>query len=69
LVPQTICWASCPVPLKHLTVLHGARDMRTCKELDPVSIAKQNNWECVRSYPMDDLGQVINAAKQLNPAL
>jgi hypothetical protein len=43
--------------------------MRTYRELDPVPLAKRNQWECVRTFPMSELEQVVTAARQLNPAL
>jgi len=48
-------------------VLHGARDIISLKELNPVIEAHYNNWECVKSYPFTDTDTVIEMANKLDP--
>ena len=48
-------------------VLHGVRDLDTLQELEPERIAKQNGWECVKSYKMNSLDDVVALANTLNP--
>ena len=32
-------------------------------------VASHNGWKCVQSFPFHSLAEVINAAKELNPAV
>lgn len=48
-------------------VLHSVRDLDTLEECAPEEIAKENGWQCVKSYPMSSLEDVIEMAKKLNP--
>lgn len=48
-------------------VLHGARGLSDFRELNPVEIAKQNNWESVKTYSFDTWGEVLEASKELDP--
>lgn len=54
-------------PKSDRIVLHGVRDMKTLKELDPESFAKEHEWECVKMFSMSSLEEVIHACKTLNP--
>jgi len=47
--------------------LHGVRDMRTYVEVDPEPFALLNGWECVRSYPLTTLDEILEAASALDP--
>ncbi|MFA5071163.1 MAG: RNA ligase [Candidatus Pacearchaeota archaeon] len=46
--------------------LHSARDVETLEEQEPERIAKENKWDCVKSYPMQSLEEVAEMAKDLN---
>jgi len=47
--------------------LHGCRNIKTLKEVDPVKIASKNNWPCCPIYPFTNLTEIIEASKNLNP--
>lgn len=51
---------------KERIVLHGVRNINSLQELDPRNIAQQNNWECIKYYPLSDLQTVINEAEKIN---
>lgn len=44
-------------------VLHGARNMSTGIEEDPVIVAMAWGWDCVKSYPLTTLDEVIASAE------
>ena len=46
-------------------VLHGARDLTTLQELNPVVVAAQNGWECVKTYGFNSIEEVVKAANEL----
>jgi hypothetical protein len=48
-------------------VLHGVRCMKTFNEELPDEHAKKYGWECIKSYPLNSLEQVISASKTLDP--
>jgi hypothetical protein len=55
-------------PKKEEIILHGVRDMKTLKELRPQEIAKQNGWECIKSYDMfKSLKDVVQSTREMNP--
>jgi hypothetical protein len=47
-------------------VLHGVRDARTMRELDPEPLAAAFGWECVRSLPLMCAADCLEAAKALD---
>jgi len=47
--------------------LHGARDLRTFKELNPVVEAHINEWECVKVLPLQSWDDIMAASKELDP--
>jgi hypothetical protein len=49
-------------------VLHGARQMISHDEVFPDNIAKENSWECVRSFPFNSNGldEALAMTKNLN---
>lgn len=48
-------------------VLHGARNLITLKELNPVIEAHQLGWECVPVHPINTLEGALEASKHLDP--
>lgn len=48
-------------------VLHGARDLRTIRELEPVSVAERFAWQSVRSLPLGSIEACLDACKALRP--
>jgi hypothetical protein len=48
-------------------VLHGARRLSDLRELNPVVEAHRYGWECVKSFPLDTIEAVVEAANQLDP--
>jgi hypothetical protein len=52
---------------KSRIVLHGARRLSDFKELNPVVEAHHNGWECVKILPLQSWGEIIEAAKTLEP--
>jgi len=55
-------------PEKDEIILHGCRDMITLEEKRPQSIAEENGWKCIKTYPLlHSLEEVQAATKKLNP--
>lgn len=54
-------------PPKDRIVLHGVRNLKTLKELEPEPIANHYKWECVPTYFLNSLEDIIKACKSLNP--
>jgi RNA ligase len=52
---------------KNQLLLHGARNLRSLQELDPIAIASTHNWQAVSTYPMQTLDQILKAAAALEP--
>ncbi|KAL6056841.1 Npa1 domain-containing protein [Balamuthia mandrillaris] len=49
-------------------ILHGARNVLTLQELDPVVVAERNGWECVRRIDgICSLEAILSATEALNP--
>jgi hypothetical protein len=48
-------------------VLHGVRNRVTFQEHEPEQFAQDMGWECVKSYPLQTLKEVIDFANTLNP--
>lgn len=48
-------------------VLIGVRNLKTLEEVEPESVAVDNGWECVRSFPLTSVEQVAAAAEALDP--
>lgn len=48
-------------------VLHGARDLRSLKESNPIVEAHKNNWECVKTYNLQSWEDIIKVSKELDP--
>jgi hypothetical protein len=48
-------------------VLHGARDLDTMRELDPLPVAREFGWECVATHPLTCAHECLEAAKALSP--
>jgi hypothetical protein len=41
--------------------------MKTLEEVSPEEIAAKNKWECVVSYPLNTISQILAASRKLNP--
>ncbi|MFA5024133.1 MAG: RNA ligase [Patescibacteria group bacterium] len=48
-------------------VLHGGRNLKTMKELNPVVEAHLNGWKCVETFSLTSLDAVLEMAKTLDP--
>lgn len=48
-------------------ILHGARDLKTMKECNPVAVAYENGWQCVKLHPLTSFEEVKKASKDLSP--
>jgi hypothetical protein len=48
-------------------VLHGVRNLRTMRELEPEPIAQRHGWECTATFPLATIEQCLDAAKDLTP--
>jgi hypothetical protein len=48
-------------------VLHGVRDLRDMRELDPEPIAARLGWACVGEFPLTTIEQCLEASKLLHP--
>jgi T4 RnlA family RNA ligase len=47
-------------------ILHGIRDLRTLKEIDP-TFGLEYYWDVVKSYRMKGLDEILEACKELDP--
>jgi hypothetical protein len=56
-------------PEKEQVVLIGARDLSTLNEVEPEVVARKYGWECVKTFPMKSLDQILEASKKINPAV
>jgi len=52
---------------KNSIVLHGVRDLKTLKELDPYFIALKHEWQCVCTFSLRNLDEILTVCKELNP--
>lgn len=52
---------------KDRIVLHGGRDLKTFRELNPIIEAHNNKWECVKTFPLTSFDEIIEFAKTLDP--
>lgn len=48
-------------------VLHGARNLKTMLECDPVEVGARNKWEVVKSHPLGTFEEVVAFAATINP--
>lgn len=48
-------------------VLHGVRNRVTLEETSPMVSAKQFGWECVESFPLKTLDDILAASEKLDP--
>lgn len=48
-------------------VLHGCRDIESGQEVRPEGVAVGYGWECVKSYPLQSLSDIITAANAIDP--
>lgn len=48
-------------------VLHGARNINTLQEIDPHIFSNKYGWNIVKSYPLSNWEEVINASRNLDP--
>jgi hypothetical protein len=50
-------------------VFHGARDRLTLDEINPETVirVKKYNWELIKTYPLNNLEQIVEHAKLLEP--
>eukprot|EP01102_Stenamoeba_stenopodia_P021045 TRINITY_DN8383_c0_g1_i2.p1 TRINITY_DN8383_c0_g1~~TRINITY_DN8383_c0_g1_i2.p1 ORF type:complete len:1314 (-),score=285.53 TRINITY_DN8383_c0_g1_i2:255-4196(-) len=55
-------------PQRETILLHGVRNNTTYEELDPLPIAKSQNWETISTFAFSSLEEVLDAARRLNPA-
>lgn len=46
-------------------VMHGARHLGTTQEYMPEPIAEQYGWECVETYPIGNMDQLLDVAREL----
>eukprot|EP01118_Nematostelium_gracile_P004852 TRINITY_DN15786_c0_g1_i1.p1 TRINITY_DN15786_c0_g1~~TRINITY_DN15786_c0_g1_i1.p1 ORF type:complete len:424 (+),score=105.21 TRINITY_DN15786_c0_g1_i1:47-1318(+) len=54
-------------PKREALILHGVRNMINLQEEEPEEIAQKYGWECIQSYPMTTLEEVMKVCNQLNP--
>src|SRR5690242_4703875 len=54
-------------PATESLILHGVRDMKTLRELEPEKIAEKYGYECVPTYHFTGIDQILTHAKTLNP--
>lgn len=47
-------------------VLHGVRNRETGQEYCPEPYANKYGWQCVQSFPLTNLNEIIDAANRLN---
>ena len=52
---------------KSRIVLHGVRCLSDFAELAPEPIAAQYGWECVKSWPLTTIEEVVKVANELDP--
>jgi hypothetical protein len=55
-------------PEREMIALHGVRDNETYLELDARKVAIENGWEAVPVVHFGSLTELVEAAKNLNPA-
>lgn len=48
-------------------VLHGARRLSDFKELNPIVVSHQNDWECVEIHSLETWDDIMSAVKELDP--
>lgn len=48
-------------------VLHGARRTSDFRELNPVIVAHQEGWECVKIHPLGTWDDIMSAVRELDP--
>jgi len=58
-----------PQPQRETILLHGVRNNITYEELDPLPIAKLQGWETISTFDFNNLDEVLEAARSMNPAL
>jgi hypothetical protein len=51
---------------KDCIILHGGRNLKTFKELNPIIEANNYKWECVKTFPFDSFEAMLEAAKSIN---
>lgn len=54
-------------PKKESIILHGVRDLVTLRELEPEPVAQANGWECVGTFNLRHIDDIMKACKKLNP--
>jgi hypothetical protein len=47
--------------------LHGARSLSDFEEKNPIPVAHENGWECVKFFPLQTIEEVQEAAEKLDP--
>lgn len=53
--------------VKSRIALHGARRLSDYRELNPIVEAHRNDWECVKTFPLESWDDIMTAAKMLEP--
>lgn len=48
-------------------VLHGARRLSDFVELDPLAVASNNGWRCVKTFNLNSMDAIVESAKNLDP--
>lgn len=48
-------------------ILHGARNLNTLKELNPIVESHLNKWQCVQTYDFKDVDDALLNCNSLNP--
>ncbi|MFO0607971.1 MAG: RNA ligase [Polyangiales bacterium] len=66
-----LCLPSDPVLIRHAAprlVVHGARDLTTCDEVDPAPFADAHGWALAPTYAAGSLEEAQRLARSLDPA-
>jgi len=55
------------IPKEDKIILHGCRNIKTLKEDFPEPYAKKYGWECVKSYSLNSIEEILLVCKKINP--